>query len=149
LRDKAVMGVFRLMGPRLLGVAVVQFNFIINTVIALGQPEGSVSAITLAFSLMLMPEMAVAQSAAIASLPTFSAQVERGELIEMRKSLASTLRAVLMLAIPAMVGLILLRTPLVQLLYQRGEFTTHSTELVSWALLWYAAGWSGMRWWRS
>lgn len=140
LRDKAVMGVFRLMGPRLLGVAVVQFNFIINTVIALGQPEGSVSAITLAFSLMLMPEMAVAQSAAIASLPTFSAQVERGELIEMRKSLASTLRAVLMLAIPAMVGLILLRTPLVQFLYQRGEFTTHSTELVSWALLWYAAG---------
>ena len=140
LRDKAVLEVFKLMGPRLLGVAVVQLNFIINTVIALGQPEGSVSAITLAFSLMLMPEMAVAQSAAIASLPTFSAQVERGELDEMRRSLASTLRAVLILAIPASVGLILLRTPLVQLLYQRGEFSSHSTELVSWALLWYAAG---------
>jgi putative peptidoglycan lipid II flippase len=140
LRDKAVMGVFRLMGPRLLGVAVVQVNFIVNTIIALGQPEGSVSAITLAFSLMLMPEMAVAQSAAIASLPTFSAQVARGELEEMRASLATTLRAVLLLAIPASVGLILLRVPLVQLLYQRGEFTAQSTELVAWALLWYAAG---------
>jgi len=140
LRDKAVLQVFRLMGPRLLGVAVVQLNFIVNTIIALGQPEGSVTAITLAFSLMLMPQMAVAQSAAIASLPTFSAQVALGRLDEMRRSLASTLRAVLILAIPASVGLILLRKPLVALLYQRGEFTAQSTELVAWALLWYAAG---------
>ena len=58
----------------------------------------------------------------------------------MRQSLASTLRAVLILAIPASVGLILLRTPLVSLLYQRGEFTARSTELVAWALQWYAVG---------
>jgi putative peptidoglycan lipid II flippase len=140
LRDKAVIEVFRLMGPRLLGVAVVQVNFIVNTIIALGQPEGSVSAITLAFSLMLMPQMAIAQSAAIASLPTFSAQVALGKQDEMRSSLASTLRAVLLLAIPATAGLILLRFPLVEFLYQRGEFTARSTELVAWALLWYAAG---------
>ena len=140
LKNKAVVKVFRLMGPRLLGVAVVQLNFIVNTIIALGQPEGSVSAITLAFALMLMPEQAVAQSAAIASLPTFSAQVAMDKLDEMRGSLASTLRAVLMLAIPASVGLILLRIPLVSVLYQRGEFTAQSTMLVAWALLWYAAG---------
>jgi len=140
LHDKVVMEVFKLMGPRLLGVAVVQLNFIVNTIIALGQPAGSVSAITLAFTLMLMPEMAVAQSAAIASLPTFSAQVARGEVDEMRTSLASTLRAVLLLAIPASVGLILLRYPLIRVLYERGEFTAHSTDLVTWALLWYSAG---------
>ena len=140
LKDKAVQEVFRLMGPRLLGVAVVQMNFIVNTVIALGQPEGSVSAITLAFSLMLMPQMAVAQSAAIASLPTFSAQVALGKVDEMRRSLASTLRAVLLLAIPASAGLILLRYPIIRVLYQRGEFTARSTELVAWALLFYAAG---------
>lgn len=140
LKDRAVMEVFRLMGPRLLGVAVVQLNFIANTIIALGQPEGSVSAIALAFSLMLMPQMAVAQSAAIASLPTFSAQVALGREDEMRKSLASTLRMIIMLSLPAAVGLILLRYPLIQLLYQRGEFTARSTEMVSWALLWYAVG---------
>jgi putative peptidoglycan lipid II flippase len=140
LRDRAVLEVFRLMGPRLLGVAVVQMNFIVNTIIALGQPEGSVSAITLAFSLMLMPQMAVAQSAAIASLPTFSAQVALGKRDEMRRSLASTLRAIILLSLPAGVGLILLRYPLVEVLYQRGEFTARSTELVAWALLWYAAG---------
>ncbi len=140
IRNKAVLTVFRLMGPRLLGVAVVQLNFIINTIIALGQPEGSVTAITLAFSLMLMPLNAVAQSTAIASLPTFSAQVALEKYDEMRISLASTLRAVLLLSIPASAGLILLRTPLVTALYQRGAFTEHSTELVAWALLWYAAG---------
>ena len=140
LHDKVVLEVFKLMGPRLLGVAVVQLNFIVNTIIALGQPAGSVTAIALAFTLMLMPEMAVAQSAAIASLPTFSAQVARGEVEEMRTSLVSTLRAVLILAIPASVGLILLRYPLIRVLYERGEFTAHSTELVTWALLWYSAG---------
>ena len=140
LRDKAVLEVFRLMGPRLIGVAVVQMNFIVNTIIALGQPEGSVSAITLAFSLMLMPQMAVAQSAAIASLPTFSAQVALGKMDEMRRSLASTLRAIILLALPASAGLILLRYPLIRVLYQRGAFTDRSTELVAWALLFYAAG---------
>lgn len=140
LKDRAVLQVFKLMGPRVLGVAVVQINFIVNTIIALGQAEGSVSAITLAFSLMLMPQMAIAQSAAIASLPTFSAQVALNQMDDMRRSLASTLRVVLLLAIPATVGLILLRRPLIEVLYQRGEFTTRSTDLVAWALLWYAAG---------
>ena len=140
LKDKAVLQVFRLMGPRVLGVAVVQINFIVNTIIALGQAEGSVSAITLAFSLMLMPQMAIAQSAAIASLPTFSAQVATKQMDAMRRSLASTLRAVLLLAIPATVGLILLRRPLIEVLYQRGAFTERSTDLVAWALLWYTSG---------
>ena len=44
------------------------------------------------------------------------------------------------MAVPASVGLILLRQPIIELLYQRGSFNAHSTELVAWALLWYAAG---------
>jgi putative peptidoglycan lipid II flippase len=58
----------------------------------------------------------------------------------MRHSVAATLRGVLLLAIPALVGLMLLREPLVALLYQRDAFTSASTKLVAWALLWYAAG---------
>jgi putative peptidoglycan lipid II flippase len=135
-----VRQVILLMGPRILGVAVVQLNFIVNTIIALSLPEGSVSAVTLAFTLMLMPQVAIAQSAAIAAMPTFSAQAALGKLDELRALLASTLRAVLLLAIPATVGLIALRTPLIRFLYQQGEFTAHSTALVAWALLWYTAG---------
>ena len=135
-----VRQVAMLMGPRILGVAVVQINFIVNTILALSLPEGSVSAVTLAFTLMLMPQVAIAQSAAIAAMPTFSAQAALGKLEELRGALASTLRAVLLLAIPATVGLILLRFPLIRFLYEGGEFTSRSSELVAWALLWYAAG---------
>lgn len=140
-RDIQEVGeVMRLMGPRILGVAVVQINFIVNTIIALSLPEGSVSAVTLAFALMLMPQAAIAQSLAIAAMPTFSAQVALGKLDEMRAAFAATLRGALLLAIPAAVGVILLRYPIIRVFYERGEFTAHSTDLVTWALLWYSIG---------
>ncbi|HAF61048.1 MAG TPA: murein biosynthesis integral membrane protein MurJ [Anaerolineaceae bacterium] len=139
-KNPAVKEVGRLMAPRLLGVAVVQLNFLVNTYLASLQPEGSVTAISLAFSLMLMPQAAIAQSISIASLPTFSAQVAAGKLDEMRSSFTSTLRMILFLAIPATVGLVLMRSDIVRVLYERGEFTAQSTTLVAWALLWYALG---------
>ncbi len=135
-----VREVLRLMGPRILGVAVVQLNFIVNTIIALSLPEGSVSAISLAFTWMLMPQVAIAQSVAVAAMPTFSAQAALGKLGELRDSLAGSLRGVLLLALPAAVGLILLRVPLIRVLYEGGSFTSRSTEMVAWALLWYALG---------
>jgi len=136
-----VREVIRLFIPRIFGVAIVQLNFIVNTIIALSLPAGSASALVLAFSLMLMPEMAIAQSIAIAALPSFSRQVAEGKQSEMRSSLAAVLRGVLLLSIPAAVGLILLRVPLVSALYQRGGvFTAASTAMVAWALLWYSLG---------
>ncbi|MEJ2011843.1 MAG: murein biosynthesis integral membrane protein MurJ [Anaerolineales bacterium] len=136
----AVREVGRLLAPRLLGVAVVQLNFIVNTIIASGQPEGSLAALTFAFALMIMPQAVIAQAVAVASLPTFSAQVARGEWDALRNSVGSALRGVLYLALPASIGLVMLRTPLVTLLLERGLFDARSTDLVAWALLWYAAG---------
>lgn len=140
LKSPNVREVVRLMGPRLLGVAVVQLNFWINVRLASLQPEGSVTAIQIAFALMLMPLAAIAQSIATAALPTFSIQVAQNKFTDMRGSLSATLRGILLLSVPASLGLILLRKPIIALLFQRGEFTAHSTELVAWALLWYAAG---------
>jgi putative peptidoglycan lipid II flippase len=140
LDSSSVREVARLMLPRLLGVATVQLNFLLNTYLASLQPEGSVTAISLAWPLMLMPQAAIAQSIATAALPTFSAQYAKGKIKEMRSSLASTLRGVLILSIPATLGLILLREPIIVLLYQNNEFNAQSTQLVSWALLWYTAG---------
>jgi len=140
LRIPAVREVGRLMAPRLLGVSVVQLNFLVNTIIASGLPEGSLTSINVAFAVMTMPQVVIAQAISIAALPTFSAQIARGEPEEMRRSLASTIRGILFLSIPAMMGLILLRTPVVSMLFQRGEFDAHSVELTSWALLWYTVG---------
>lgn len=135
-----VREVARLMGPRLLGVAFVQLNFLINIRLASGQGEGAVTAIQSGFGLMLIPEIAIAQSIAIAALPTFSAQVAKGQIKEMRASLAALLRGVLLMAVPASLGMVLLAKPIVAFIFQRGAFTLQSTELVAWALAWYAAG---------
>jgi len=140
LNNPAVQEVIRLLGPRLLGVAVVQLNFWVNTRLASRMPEGSVTALVTAFTLMLMPQAAIAQSIAIAAMPTFSAQFARKEMSQMRSALSASLRGVVLLAMPASLGLILLRKPIIALLYQRGAFDARSTELVAWALLWYAMG---------
>ncbi len=140
LRTAHVRQVGRLMAPRLLGVAIVQLNFVVNTLIASGQPEGSLTAIKLAWAVMTMPQVVIAQAIAIAALPTFSAQIARGQPGEMRASLAATLRGVLLLSLPAAAGLILLRTPVIRVLFERGEFDARSTTLVAWALLWYTLG---------
>ena len=140
LRSPDVKEVARLMGPRLFGVAVVQLNFWINVRLASLQPSGSVTAIQVAFALMLMPQAAIAQSIATAALPTFSAQYAKEKITEMRASLSATLRGILLLSIPASLGLVLLRKPIITFLLQRGEFTAYSTKLVAWALLWYGIG---------
>lgn len=141
--DPNVRHVILLMGPRLLGVAVVQVNFWVNTYLASRMTEGSVSSLSYGFSLMLMAQAAIAQSVAIAAMPTFSAQHALGQHEELRRSLAASLRGVIFLALPASIGLILLREPVVAALYQRGEFSEASTRMVAWALLWYAAGLTG------
>lgn len=140
LGDPSVRRVGKLMAPRLLGVAAVQLNFLVNTILASAMSEGSLTAIGIAFFVMLMPQVVIAQSIAVAALPTFSAQAARGDLRQLQRSLAGTLRGVIFLSLPASLGLILLRRPIVAMLFQRGAFDLQSTDLVSWALLWYAAG---------
>lgn len=135
-----VREVVQLMLPRLFGVAIVQINFWVNTRIASRLPEGSITGLVLGFSLMLMPQAAIAQSIAIAALPTLSSQFSLNKLNEFRSTLAASLRGVLLLSIPASAGLIILGKPIITLLYQRGEFNQNSVELVNAALTWYAAG---------
>jgi putative peptidoglycan lipid II flippase len=138
--NPAVGEVIRLMIPRLAGVAVVQLNFWVNSALATQMEPGSLAGVDYGFSLMLMAQAVIAQSIATAMMPTLASQYALGKLDEVRDSLSATIRGVLFLAIPASVGLILLRQPITAFLYQRGNFSAHSTELVSWALLWYAAG---------
>ena len=58
----------------------------------------------------------------------------------MKNSLSATLRGILLLSIPASLGLVTLRVPIVALVLQRGQFDAHSTSLVAWALLFYGVG---------
>lgn len=130
-----------LMLPRLVGVSIVQINFWVNINLASRYTEGSATAIQYGFALMLLPLNFIAQAIATASLPTFSEQYALGKTDEMRNSISSAIRSILLLSIPASIGLIVLRFPIIRFLYEGGgAFTTQDTQLVAWALLWYAAG---------
>ncbi len=135
-----VREVARLMGPRVLGLAVVQVNFWVNIALASGMVEGSVAALTRAWVVMLLPQGIIAQSVANAVFPTFSIHAARGERDRLRSALSEVLRSVLFLAIPASVGLIVLRLPIVRLLFERGAFTPEDSAATAWALLFYGLG---------
>jgi putative peptidoglycan lipid II flippase len=143
LENPAVRQVARLMGPRVLGLAVTQVNFWVNTNLASAFGEGAVSALEYAMRIMLLPLGVVAQAVGIAAFPTFAELVAQNEFKTVRRTLASTLRGVLYLALPATAGLILLRVPIIRLLFERGEFTAESTASVAWALASFAAGLAG------
>jgi putative peptidoglycan lipid II flippase len=140
LKISEVRQVGLLMAPRVFGQAVVQLNFWVNTLLTSYMVFGSLSGLTWGFNLMLLSEAVIAQSVATAAMPTLSAQFALGKTDDMRNTLATSLRGILLLAIPASLGLILLRQPVVALMMQYGNFTAASTQLISWALLWYAAG---------
>ncbi len=129
-----------LMAPRVFGAAVVQLNFWVNTRLASSMSEGSVTGIFYGFTMMLLPQAVIAQAVATAAMPTLSAQYALGKMDDLRNSIATSLRGILLLAIPASIGMILLREPIVALMLQYGKFTQASTQLISWALLWYSAG---------
>ena len=139
-KNPDVLKVIQLMGPRVFGAAIVQLNFWVNNNLGSKMVEGSIQSLSYGFILMVMAQAAIAQSVAIAAMPTFSAQHALGKLDEMRSSLASALRGMLLLALPASVGLILLAKPIVSMLFQYGEFNETIAEMTAWALIWYAAG---------
>lgn len=140
LADPHVRETARLMAPRVLGLAAVQINFWVNTLLASGLAAGSLSALNYAWLLMLLPEGIVAQAVATAAFPTFAALEAQGRPGELRRIVSQTLRGVLFLAIPAAVGLYAWRVPLIRLLLERGAFTATSTQLTATALAFYAFG---------
>jgi putative peptidoglycan lipid II flippase len=141
--DRDVREVIRLMLPRTLGLAAVQLNFLINTILASRLPTGSLSALNYAWLIMLLPQGIFAQATATAAFPTFSALAARGQMADFRSTVSSTLRAILFLCLPATIGLIMLRVPLIQVLLERGAFDARSTEWVATALGFYALGLAG------
>jgi putative peptidoglycan lipid II flippase len=140
VRDEGVREVARLMGPRVVGLAITQLNFLVNTILASGLASGSLAALNYAWILMLLPQGIVAQALATAVFPTFSAQAARGESAQMRATFSTALRSLLFLMLPAAVGLLIAREPIIELLLQRGHFDASSTQLTAFALQFYALG---------
>ncbi|MCI0478034.1 MAG: murein biosynthesis integral membrane protein MurJ [Anaerolineales bacterium] len=138
LQSPDVREVIRLMLPRTLGIAAVQINFLVNTILASTLPVGAIAALAYAWRVMLLPVGVVGQSLATAVFPTFAAQAARAEIDDLRATFSTAFRVTLFLTIPATVGLMVLGAPFIALLFQRGQFDARSTAETAWALQFFA-----------
>jgi len=142
-RVSGVREVFTLMGPRVLGLAVVQINFAVNAAFSSTMVEGSYTALTTAWFLLFFALGVIGQSIGAAVFPSLSALSAEGDMDGFKQRLSSAMRGVLFLALPVTVGLILLGAPAIRLLFERGEWTPESTAGTAWALSFFAIGIAG------
>lgn len=135
--------VVRLMGPRILGQAAFQINFIVMTNFASRIGENSVSALNYSFQLFMLPYGVLALSLSTVIFPLMARQYEMGSVDEMKTTLGNALAPLVFLTLPAAVGLYCFRVSIVQVLFEVGSFDSQSTALVSEALGYFALGLAG------
>jgi putative peptidoglycan lipid II flippase len=140
VRDPWLREIGRLMVPGVAGLAAVQINLFVNSWLAAGLGTGAVSWLDYAFRVMYMPIGLFGISIATASLPTISGHAASRNDPGIRQAVSSGLRMMLMLNVPATVGLLVLSTPIVQLIFERGRFTPADTAATAAALICYAPG---------
>ena len=128
-----------LMVPSLLGLSVTQINITVSTILA-SFFAGGPTYLFYGMRLIQFPLGIFGVALATAILPTLSAQAARGALDELRTTLGFGLRMILFIILPAMLGLILLRQPIVHLFFEHGTFTAHDTAETALAVLCYSVG---------
>jgi putative peptidoglycan lipid II flippase len=138
--DPGLREVMTLMGPGTMALAAVQINILINTMLATSQGEGAVSCLNFAFRVMYLPIGLFGLSIATAAIPSLSHDAARGDPHGMRTTFSSALRMMLVLNVPAAVGLMVLSRPIVALLFEHGSFTAEAAAGTAAALLFYAPG---------
>lgn len=144
LHEPGVLQVLRLMAPRVLGLSFGQLNHLVIQFLAQSMVIGSIPALGYAWRIMIMPQAIIGQALGIAAFPTFSTLAARSAYDEMRRILADTLRLIFFLSLPAALLMMILRIPIVTVLFQRGQFDSQATEFVAWALLFYAMSLIGL-----
>ncbi|HYM14572.1 MAG TPA: murein biosynthesis integral membrane protein MurJ [Dehalococcoidia bacterium] len=136
-RDRAVREVGRLMGPRVIGLAAFQFNFLVATFFASTIRDGAISAVNYAWLIVMTPMGLFGMAISTAVFPRLAEQAARGNE-ELQETLSRSLRLILYLTIPASVGLMILAKPMTAFLLRSGAFGSSSTDLVVSALVFYA-----------
>lgn len=138
-KDEGLRQVLMLMGPGSLGVAAAQVNILVNTLLAT-DIAGAPSALSYAFRLMYMPVGIFGVSIATAAIPELARQAANHAHADMRKTLSWGMRMMLVISVPATIGLMVLSTPIIELIFKRGAFSDHSVFLTAQSLLYYAPG---------
>ena len=137
-RDPRIRQVFTLMLPVTIGLGIVNLDQLINSVFGTLVSEEAPRAIDNAFRIYMLPQGLFSVAVATVLFPTLSRMASRRDVSSMRSTLGNGMRQINLLLIPAAAFVIVLTTPIVQLVFERGKFGPQSTHLVSIALFWFA-----------
>ncbi|MGI6685693.1 MAG: murein biosynthesis integral membrane protein MurJ [Bacillota bacterium] len=140
IKHPAVRQLMFTIGPIVLGVAVNQINLALNRIFASWLAEGSIAALNFAMKLMNLPQGIFVAAVVSAIYPTMAAFAIKGENKPFAETLLRGLGMVSLITIPAAAGLMVLREPIIQLLFERGAFDQQATLATSSALLYYSLG---------
>jgi putative peptidoglycan lipid II flippase len=136
--DPRVRQVFTLMLPVAIGLGIVNLDGLINSAFGTLISKQATRAIEAAFRIYMLPQGVFSVSVATVLFPTLSRMASRRDAAGMRRAVGSGMRQINLLLIPAMAFLLVLSTPIVRLVFQRGQFDSHSTALTAEALFWFA-----------
>jgi putative peptidoglycan lipid II flippase len=137
-RDPRIKQVFTLMLPVTIGLGIVNLDQLINSVFGTLVSAEAPRAIDNAFRVYMLPQGLFSVAVATVLFPTLSRMAADRDVRAMRRAVGIGMRQINLLLIPAAAFMIVLATPIVRLLFQRGNFDAHSTHIVSVALFWFA-----------
>jgi putative peptidoglycan lipid II flippase len=136
--DPRIRQVFTLMLPVTIGLGIVNLDQLINSVFGTLVSAEAPRAIDNAFRVYMLPQGLFSVAVATVLFPTLSRMAADRDVGAMRRAVGIGMRQITLLLIPAATFMIVLATPIVRLLFQRGAFGPHSTHIVSVALFWFA-----------
>jgi putative peptidoglycan lipid II flippase len=139
-RDQGVRTVLSLMAPAVIAASAVQVNVLVNSGFAARLGDGPVSWLNIAFRLMQLPLGIFGVAVGTVTLPLVARNAALGDTPAFRSALAHALRLVMLLTIPAAIGLITLARPIISVIYEHGRFDPRATQQTATALQFYAIG---------
>ncbi|HWI95852.1 MAG TPA: murein biosynthesis integral membrane protein MurJ [Solirubrobacterales bacterium] len=137
-RNPDVRRVLLLMLPVTISLGLINFNMLINSLFGSLVSDQSPAAIDKAFRIYQLPQGIFSVAIATVLFPTLARFASRGEIENLRATMANGMRQIFFVLIPAAAAVLVLSTPMIRLVYQRGEFTPEQTALVATALFWFA-----------
>jgi putative peptidoglycan lipid II flippase len=137
-RNRDVRRVLLLMLPVTISLGLINFNMLVNSLFGSLVSDQSPAAIDKAFRIYQLPQGVFSVAIATVLFPTLARFAARGELGNLRATMANGMRQILFVLIPAAAAVLVLSEPMIRLVYQRGEFTPEQTALVATALFWFA-----------
>jgi putative peptidoglycan lipid II flippase len=137
-----IRNIARVLFPRFFGMGVAQINFFVDTFFATARrmPRGSLAALYVSDRVMELVLGGYAIAVATAILPMMSHQAAANDFEALKRTFTFAVRIVAYITIPAAVGLMTLREPIIRMLFQHGQFVAESTRLTARPLLYYAIG---------